>query len=150
MYSITINISHYKEIFLDSLAKPSVVCPMIYRNTFRGGCSMTGLAHWCRTFACLLVLAVFVPTLLFAQSADSALVRINVVDTTGATIPNASASVTNEGTGVVFTCSTDQNGRCNLNTLSPGNYTVKITATSFKTSVREHVELHVGQAADLN
>src|SRR5947208_8116005 len=111
---------------------------------------MTGLGHWCRTFAFLLALAVFVPALLIAQGADTALVRINVTDPTGATIPNASATVTNEGTGVVFTCSTDQNGSCNLNTLKPAIYTVKVTATSFKVSVREHVELHVGQAIDLN
>ncbi|HSS97985.1 MAG TPA: carboxypeptidase-like regulatory domain-containing protein [Terriglobales bacterium] len=111
---------------------------------------MSGLGHWCRTFAFLLVFAVFLPVLLLGQGADSALVRIYVIDPTGATIPNASATLTDEGTGVVFTCNTDSNGSCNLNALKPSSYTAKVTATSFKTSVREHVVLHVGQAIDLN
>src|SRR5689334_12015395 len=123
---------------------------MLDRNCFKGGCTMTGFGHWLCRFTCALVLAVFIPALLLGQGADTALARFNVVDPTGATIPNASVTVTNEGTGVVFTCSTDQYGSCNLNTLKPASYTVKVTASNFKASVREHVELHVGQAIDLN
>src|SRR5215475_7035070 len=97
---------------------------MLDRICPRGGCSMSGLGHWFRTLACLL--AVLIPTLLIAQGADTALARIYVTDPTGATIPNATAAVTDEGTGVVFTCNTDQNGSCNLNTLKPASYQVKV------------------------
>ena len=116
----------------------------------QGAVGMNGIARRCRFLASLLALAVFVPNLLLGQSADSALVRLAVTDPTGASIPNATATVTNEETGVVSTCVTDQTGNCSLNTLKPAPYNVKVVATGFRAEVREHIVLHVGQAVDLN
>jgi hypothetical protein len=84
------------------------------------------------------------------QAVDLALVRVNVTDPSGAVIPAARVTLTDDGTGVSFSCSTDRNGSCSFNTLKPASYTARVVADQFKAEVREHVILHVGQAADLN
>src|SRR5882762_3501443 len=111
---------------------------------------MNGLRAWRRRSACLLVLLAFLPVLALGQGVDLALVRVNVVDPSGAAIPGATVTLTDDGTGVVFTCETAQTGSCTLNTLKPTSYTARVMASNFKVEVRERVVLQVGQAADLN
>src|SRR6266567_8562879 len=116
----------------------------------RRGYGMTGLERWCRISTRLLVFLAFVPVFAFGQGVDTALVRVYVTDPSGASIPAATVTITNDGTGVDFTCTTDQSGSCRFNTLKPASYTAKVMASNFKVDVREHIVLHVGQAVDLN
>jgi len=106
----------------------------------------------CLRRACTHVVAFIavLPVLALGQGIDTALVRVNITDPTGAAIPAAAVTLTNDGTGVVFSCASDQNGTCSFNTLKPASYTAKVAATGFKIEIREHIVLHVGQAVDLN
>jgi hypothetical protein len=66
-----------------------------------------------------------------------------VVDSSGALIPAATIDVTNTETGVVLTTKTNGAGEYQFLTLSPGTYTVKVTASGFETSIRKDIVLHV-------
>ena len=83
------------------------------------------------------------------QGTDTAQVRATVTDGSGALVPNAKVMMTNEGTGVAGTLTTDQAGLCIFNAVQPASYTIKAWTDGFKTSVREHVVLRVGQQIDL-
>jgi hypothetical protein len=55
-----------------------------------------------------------------------------VSDPSGATIPSASITVTDVGTGQILQDKTDDSGRYNVVNLQPGTYTVAITAPGFR------------------
>jgi len=54
-----------------------------------------------------------------------------VTDTSGAIIPNAAVTVTNQATGTVFTAQTTGDGVYRISGLAPSAYTVKVTSGSF-------------------
>src|SRR5882757_4398024 len=74
---------------------------------------------------CLLVLGG--TTILHAQVAQQLLGR--VIDASGAVVPNATVTVTNEGTAVSTTIHTSQTGDWVVPYLSPGSYVVKVAST---------------------
>ncbi len=111
---------------------------------------MFALKSWRCSFFQLLVLLGLFPFFVLGQGLDTALVRVNVTDPSGGTVPAASVTMTNDGTGVEFTCITDTGGSCRFNALKPASYTAKVMVDKFKTSIREHVVLQVGQEVDLN
>lgn len=67
-----------------------------------------------------------------------------VTDQTGAVIPQALVTVTNEATGVSVAQSTNSAGLYTVLSLQPGFYTLKAEAKGFETLVNSHVELTVG------
>ncbi len=67
-----------------------------------------------------------------------------VTDPTGAVVPNAAVTVTNEATNVSVSRKTGTDGIYTIPDLLPGLYTLKAEAQGFKTLVNEHVELTVG------
>ena len=73
-----------------------------------------------------------------------------VTDVTGAVIPGATVTATNEGTGVVSTLVTNSAGVYSFSRLQYGAYTVKAVQTGFQTKVFTKVPLAVGQQAKLN
>jgi Carboxypeptidase regulatory-like domain len=111
---------------------------------------MNRIQCWRRASFNWLFLMLLTSVVALGQAVDLALVRVNVTDPSGAVIPAARVTLTDDGTGVSFSCSTDRNGSCSFNTLKPASYTARVVADQFKAEVREHVILHVGQAADLN
>jgi hypothetical protein len=105
--------------------------------------------HSFRILAYLFVFLMFTPIHALGQGLDTALVRVSVTDPSGGSIPGSRVAMTNDGTGVEFTCVTDQEGSCRFNNLKPASYTAKVVADRFKTARREHVVLQVGQQVDL-
>ncbi|MFN7993134.1 MAG: carboxypeptidase-like regulatory domain-containing protein [Bryobacteraceae bacterium] len=99
--------------------------------------------------ALVMLLAVCIVFTANGQGGDTAQVRTTVTDSTGASIPAAKVSMTNEGTGVAVNLPTDQSGLCIFNTLQPASYTVKVQAEGFKAAEQQHVVLRVGQQLDL-
>jgi Carboxypeptidase regulatory-like domain len=67
-----------------------------------------------------------------------------VTDPTGAVVPNATVTVTNEATNVTVTQKTNSEGLYTVPNLLPGFYTVAAAATGFKSLVNQHVELTTG------
>ena len=83
-----------------------------------------------------------------------------VEDPSGAVVPNAALSLTNAGTGATREIKADEQGRYTAASLSPGTYSLKITAPGFRTLTRTgiavtinnitraEVRLEVGQLAE--
>jgi hypothetical protein len=74
----------------------------------------------------------------------------NVADPSGAVIPGATVTATNEGTGVVSKAATNSAGVYNFSKLLFGAYTVKAEQKGFQTKSFTKVQLQVGQQARLN
>src|SRR5438874_1559239 len=74
-----------------------------------------------------------ISTLVHAQVAGTGSVQGEVVDSSGAKIPAAVVTLTEEATRVVRTATTDKAGSFVFPNITPGTYTVSITAPGFKT-----------------
>ena len=83
----------------------------------------------------------------FAQDAS---LGGTVSDPTGAVIPGAKVTATNEATGVVSTSVTNSAGVYRFPSLLFGSYTVKAEQTGFQAKDFTRVHLEVGQQARLN
>jgi len=81
-----------------------------------------------------------------AQDVNASLAG-EVTDTSGAVIPNAKITLTNEANGVQQTFTTDAGGEYNFRNLTPGVYDLATTATAFQSSVQKGIQLAVNQAA---
>jgi hypothetical protein len=85
-----------------------------------------------------------------AQTAGQGSIQGTVTDSTGAVVSNAKVVATNADTGVSRTQPTTREGVYDLRPIMPGTYTVKVTATGFKTFVQENVVVNALQVVGLN
>jgi len=82
----------------------------------------------------------FAGSLLVAQNVNSTLVGV-VKDASGAFVPNADVTVTNEGTAIDTKTKTDDSGNYVVPGLPNGLYTVRLEAAGFKTNIVKGVTL---------
>ena len=73
-----------------------------------------------------------------------------VHDSTGAVVPGATVTVTDNGKGTASTKQTDANGNYDVEFLIPGTYTVSVEMTGFKRSVSNNIALDIDQKAQVN
>lgn len=66
-----------------------------------------------------------------------------VRDSSGALVPNATVTVTNEATNVALATVTNNAGEYQALALLPGAYTVKVTVSGFQTAMQAGIEIHV-------
>jgi Carboxypeptidase regulatory-like domain/TonB dependent receptor len=92
---------------------------------------------------CLLLL--FVPSRLSAQGLSG--ITGTITDASGAVVPDAKVTVTNNATNVVHTAVTTSQGSYFITDLIPGAYTVKIEKQGFQTAVLHAVNVYVSQTA---
>ena len=83
-----------------------------------------------------------------AQAVNSTLSG-RVVDTSGASIPKASVSVSNAATGLIRTAQTSDAGEYTIPALPPGDYAVHIESTGFGKQIKD-ISLQIGQVASLD
>ena len=97
----------------------------------------------------MLTLFVFAAAPAFAQTSTS---RISgtVTDPSGAVIPGATVTATNEATGVTYAQVTTDAGLYAFPSLPIGNYAVKAESPGFKTSQVTGVVLEISKAAAVN
>jgi len=82
---------------------------------------------------------------------DTATIRGTVVDATGAVVPNAQVTVTDERTEVLaFATATDELGRYTAPALKPSTYRVTAEKPGFKKAVHRGVVVEVNQAVVVN
>ncbi len=93
-------------------------------------------------FALLLVALAGMPRAI-AQTAFGTVVG-NVTDPSGALVPNATVTLTNEGTGQRRTMKTTSAGTYSFVNLDPGNYTVQVEQAGFKTIEQKGIVVQVG------
>jgi hypothetical protein len=103
---------------------------------------------WVKSFACLV-------TILLACSQSraqmaSAELSGNVLDTSGATIPNATVTATNVGTGIVHSTVSEKAGDYVLIDLPPGDYTLTVEAAGFRKLEQSGISLQINQQARLD
>src|ERR671930_657558 len=78
----------------------------------------------------------------FAQRI-TATIRGTVTDTSGAVVPGASVTVTNENTGFSRSTVTNDVGSYSFVELPPGTYTIDVSLSGFKSAVRKGIVLDV-------
>ena len=93
-------------------------------------------------YAAILTLGLY-PSTMNAQT-STATVNGTVTDSGGATIPNATVTITNTSTGIVSTAKTNSKGFFNFPQLQIGGpYTVSIDAAGFKTFQTSGLQLNL-------
>ena len=99
-----------------------------------------------RVFRRLLVLALglCVGNVGFAQNSNSGDIRGTVTDSSGALVPGATVTVTNNDTGVISRFVSNNDGIYDTNSILPGSYTVEFSKTGFKSFKRGPIPLQVG------
>src|SRR5690348_17341135 len=73
-----------------------------------------------------------------------------VTDQTGGVIAGAMVTITNSQTGVARNLVADDAGEYNAPNLTPGTYTVRVTANGFQAFERQNISLEVGQDARID
>ncbi len=73
-----------------------------------------------------------------------------VTDATGAIVPNATVTATNDATGVVKTTATNSAGTYQFTDLIPGSYTVKMAIAGFQTSIHNGVTVDVAKVSTVD
>ena len=101
----------------------------------------------CRTLLLLLIFAV-AGTTAFAQT-TTATIRGVVHDESGNVFPGATITATGVGSGYRHSATAGGDGTFLLGGLTPGTYTVEVTAPAYKGSTRE-MTLRVGQTVDVD
>jgi hypothetical protein len=104
-------------------------------NPWRLACQLGMRGAAC---AVLLLAGVIASQAAYAQSVYGTVVGA-VRDASGAALPSVTIEVTNTGTGLVRTTTTDDVGAYTLPNLQPGGYTVKATLDGFREFVRTGV-----------
>ena len=89
------------------------------------------------------------PIATYAQQ-DTATITGEVKDASGALVPSAAITVTNIGTNITVTTSTNEEGTYTVTSLRPGDYTVTVEKTGFSKSLRSGVNLQVNQFARID
>jgi len=92
---------------------------------------------------------VFSATLAFGQ-ATSGNIAGAVKDSTGAALPQASITVTNESTGATSTATSNGSGEFLIQNLPAANYDIKATATGFTPSVVKGIHVALSTTATAN
>jgi hypothetical protein len=87
---------------------------------------------------------------MWGQASYSAQIRGVVKDQSGALIPNATVSITNDATGIAQTSHTDDHGLYILTGLRPAVYTIKADAPSFRSAEEKNVVLQVAQQTTID
>ena len=95
----------------------------------------------------MFLLAVNQPS--FAQDVNASL-EGTVQDPTGAVVPSAKLTLTNEASGIQLNFVTDAGGEYNFRNLTPGIYDLAVTAPSFESFVRKGIELAINQDARID
>jgi len=96
-----------------------------------------------------LLIAIIGSTNIFAQS-FKATVLGQVTDSNGATVPNATVTITETAINQTQTVVTDEDGSYIFTQLDPSSYTIRIEAANFKTLNRTNVVLETNQTLRLN
>src|ERR1700741_3359316 len=87
------------------------------------------------------LLALWMPQLTHAQGLSG--ITGTITDQTGAVVPDAKVTVTNNATNVVHTAVTTSQGAYFITDVNPGTYTVKVEKAGFETAVVQNVNVFV-------
>jgi hypothetical protein len=95
----------------------------------------------------LFAVATFATGLAVAQVGDAEMAG-SVKDPTGAPVPSAKLTLTNQDSGVARSTNSDGDGRYHFAAILPGRYSIKAEATGFRTETVTDMVLNVGTHLD--
>jgi outer membrane receptor protein involved in Fe transport len=98
--------------------------------------------------AAFLLIALVLPASLHAQETRGRITG-RVTDTSKATVPGASVTVTDVARGRTASSTTNDQGLFQVNYLLPGTYTVVVELAGFKKHIQENVLLQISETHDL-
>src|SRR5258707_14817749 len=99
------------------------------------------MKHASRTFfTCLLVAFGLSATAAYGQVLYGSLVG-TITDQSDAVVPKAELTATNGATNQTYRAVTDDQGRFSVPDVLPGKYTLKVSATGFRTLVQNDVNI---------
>ncbi|HEY7306445.1 MAG TPA: carboxypeptidase regulatory-like domain-containing protein [Bryobacteraceae bacterium] len=101
-----------------------------------------------RVLVWLTALALSAPAILYGQFTSA--IEGRVSDPSDAAVPKAVVTVENPATGLKRVVEASEVGYYRVGSLSPGNYTVRVTAAGFDTAVYENVLLENDQTKTFN
>src|ERR1041384_104483 len=107
------------------------------------------MPHLMRCLTTLLLFALLTGAPATRAQAGRAEITGVVHDQSGALIPQGSIRVTDDSTRQSFISSIGEAGSFTITNLKPGNYTVTVEVSGFKTSVRSGVQLATGERVRL-
>lgn len=90
----------------------------------------------------------FLTSCLFGQTVSSSLVG-TVLDPSSAVVPNAAVTATDQETGAVRAVTTDSSGTFRFLNLTPGEYSLSITVTGFKSITEKGIVLAAQETRDV-
>jgi hypothetical protein len=96
----------------------------------------------------VLAVALVIPALLLAQF--GATLQGTVSDSSGAAVPNAALTLTNDETRHKWTATSSNEGFYRFTVLAPGNYTLTAEAPNFSRQVIEHIAVGAEQSQGVN
>jgi hypothetical protein len=108
------------------------------RRIFRRSVSVFGLA---------LAFAILIPVSVWRAQTVSGTILGTVTDSSGAAVPNAQITITNQDTGVVRTSVSTAEGNFNVPSILPGKYSVEAKAGGFTPEQVKDVTVQVGSDA---
>src|SRR5262249_32130846 len=98
----------------------------------------------------ILTVIILMTSVAFSQANYTAQIRGTVTDSSGALVPNATITITNDATGIASTSKSDDRGQYILTGLRPATYTIKAEATGFRVVEQKNVILQVDQQTSIN
>jgi hypothetical protein len=100
---------------------------------------------------CLCLAVLFASTLpVLAQTSATGALTGTVTDPSGGVIIGASVELISNATGQSRTATTDSSGEYKFGLLQPGNYSVKVSASGFKTATIDNVTVNVSETPVVN
>jgi hypothetical protein len=112
------------------------------------------MSHAARKAMLILLCAACFPCLpatrVLAQGETTSAIAGQATDASGAPVPRALVTVTNNDTGLKRIASTDDSGRFNFPQLKPGAYSVRIEAEGFESQQNGSVSSALGQTQSVN
>jgi len=112
------------------------------RNIARAICRVSSLL--------VLLLLCATPAVLKAQTGGQAGIQGTVTDPTGAAIPRATVTATNNATGTISTRETTGDGLYTISPILPGSYTVSVKAQGFNEFVQQNFSIDALVLTPLN
>jgi len=88
--------------------------------------------------------------LAFGQASFIAQLRGTVADSSGAVVPDAKVTITNDATGISVKTTSDKSGRYTFTDLQPASYSITVESTGFSRLVQSGVVLRVSQQSVLD
>jgi hypothetical protein len=125
------------------------ICASYYKSANRSKRLQKPREFIMKRFLPVLFAVIFLMSVASAQE-DRGRMSGLVTDQTGAIVPKASVTVTNEDTGIVQSSVTNDSGTYIFEYLNPGLYSISGSALGFKQFTVHHVRLEVAQHAGVN